>query len=131
MSSRRGDRFRVAPKCLRNSSRGCLARQQRGDRLTAAVRGNGSRKIGQRVQLLEVTSFGDGQQASRGQLAGDAAVAKADLAPLHTGSERPFAAVVGRLHTVFVQEQKEPLVVLEKGRCQIAKLAALAYYILL
>jgi len=40
-------------------------------------------EIGQDVEALQVTGFGDRQQASRGQLAIDAAVAEADFAPVH------------------------------------------------
>lgn len=57
---------------LRNSSRGYLAGQQGGDGLATAVASNGSRKIGQGIQFSEITSFGNGQQASGGQLAGRA-----------------------------------------------------------
>jgi len=32
-----------------------------------AIAGNSSRQIGQNVPMLEITSFGDGQQASRGR----------------------------------------------------------------
>ena len=88
-----------------------------------AIAGNRSRQIGQNVPMLEITSFGDGQQASRGPFACGAAVAEANLAPLHAGAERPFRAVVGRFHTLSLEERKEPLVVLEKGRGQIAHLA--------
>jgi hypothetical protein len=49
---------------------------------------------------LEITSLGNGQQASCCQLAGGAAVAEANLAPLHTRAERPFCAVVGREHQI-------------------------------
>jgi hypothetical protein len=51
--------------------------------LTAAVAGNRTSQIGQNVPMLEITSFGDGQQASRGPFARSTAVAEADLAPLH------------------------------------------------
>ena len=89
----------------------------------ATIAGNSSRQIDQNVPVLEITSFGDGQQASRGLFARGTAVAEADLAPLHAGAERPFRAVVGRFHTLSLEERKEPLVVLEKGRGQIAHLA--------
>ena len=95
----------------------------------ATIAGNSSRQIDQNVPVLEITSFGDGQQASRGPFARDTAVAEADLAPLHAGAEGPFHAVVGRLHALFFQERKEPLVVHEKGRGQIADLGVPAIYV--
>ena len=56
----------VAMMVLGNSSSGWLCWQQGFDRLTAAVVGNRSCEIGQGIQFSEITSFGNGQQASGG-----------------------------------------------------------------
>ena len=97
----------------------------------AAIAGNGCREIGQSVQSLKVAGFADGQQARRGQFALGAAVAEADLAPLHTGAQGALDAVVGRLDALVLQEDEEPVVMLEKSRGQIANLAVRALQVLL
>src|SRR5215831_7075568 len=97
----------------------------------AAMTGNGCREIGQNVQSLKVAGFADGQQARRGQFALGAAVAEADLAPLHTGAQGALDAVVGRLDALVLQEDEEPVVMLEKSRGQIANLAVRALPVLL
>ena len=83
-------------------------------------------EIGQNVEALKVAGFGDGQQARCGQFAIGAAIAEADLAPLHTGAEGTFNAVVGGLYALVFQESIEPVVVLEKSRGEIADLAVRA-----
>jgi len=55
---------------------------------------------------LELTGFGNGQQASRGQLAGSTAIPEADFSPLHTGAQGSFGTVVGGLHP-FLFEKSE------------------------
>jgi hypothetical protein len=100
--------------------------QQGDDWLTAAVAGNRRSEIGESVHSLEITSLGDSQQASSGQLTRGTAVAEANLAPLHTRAKGPFRRVVGRLNAFFFQKYKEPLIVLEQGGGQIADLAVLA-----
>src|SRR5215831_395169 len=92
----------------------------------AAMTGNGCREIGQNVQSLKVAGFADGEQARRGQFALGAAVAEADLAPLHTGAQG-----AGRLDALVLQEDEEPVVMLEKSRGQIANLAVRALQVLL
>src|SRR5260370_42710912 len=87
----------------RNRSGGWLGWQQGFDRLMAAVGGNRGWEIGQGIQFSEITSFGNGQEASGGQVAGGAAVAEANLAPLHPRAEPPFRAVIGRLDTFLFQ----------------------------
>jgi hypothetical protein len=84
---------------------------------------NSGGDIGQDVEALQITGFGDSQQASGGQLAGGAAVAEADFAPLHTRAEGSLGAVVGGLNAFVFKECKEPLVVLEKSRREIADFA--------
>src|SRR5258708_36033043 len=92
----------VGRKIERNRSGGWLGWQQGFDRLMAAVVGNRGCETGPGIQFSEITSFGNGQQASGLQLAGGAAVAEANLAPLHPGAERPFRALVGRLDTLLL-----------------------------
>ena len=87
------------------------------------MRCNGHREIGQNIEALKITGFGDGQQTSRGQLAGGAAIAEADFPPLHARAERSFGAVVGGLDAVLFEKSKQPLVVLVQCRGEIADLA--------
>lgn len=70
-----------------------------------------------------MTGLGDGQQAGRGQFAVGAAVAEADLAPLHPRAQRPLRAVIGRLDTVVFEEREEPFVMHEQSGGEIADLA--------
>ena len=89
----------------------------------AAMTSNRGREIGQNIQALQITGFGDGQQAGRGYLALGAAVAKADFASLHACAERSFGAVVSGLHALVIEKSKQSLVVLEQSRGKIADLA--------
>jgi hypothetical protein len=73
--------------------------------------------------VLKVAGLGDGQQAKGGQFAIGAAVTETDLAPLHAGAEGTFNAVIGGLYAVVFQESKEPVVMLEQSRGEIADLA--------
>jgi hypothetical protein len=59
---------------------------------------------------LELTGFGNGQQASRGQLAGSTAIPKADFSPLHTGAQGSFGTVVGGLDTFLFEKSEQPLI---------------------
>ena len=92
----------------------------------AAMASNGCGEISQNVEALKVARFADGQQARRGQFALSAAVAEADLAPLHAGAEGTFHAVVGGLDTLVFQESKEPVVMLKKSPGEVANLAVRA-----
>jgi hypothetical protein len=103
-----------------------LSVQQRSGWATAAVGGNRCGEIGQNVETLKIAGFGDGQQSRCGQFALGAAVAEADLAPLHPGAQGSFHAVVGGLYALVFQESKEPVVMLEKRRGEIADLAVRA-----
>src|ERR1700720_3304674 len=85
--------------------------------------GNRGGEIGQSIDTLTVTGFGDRQQTSRSQLPLDAAVAETDFPPLHRGTECPFGAVVGGLNAFLFEEGKQPLVVFEKSGGEIADLA--------
>ena len=91
-----------------------------------AMADNRCGEIGQNIEALKVTGFGDGQQARCGQFAIDAAIAEADLAPLHAGAKGTFHAVVGGLYALVFQESEEPVVMLEKSHGQIADLAVRA-----
>src|ERR1017187_9247523 len=77
----------------------------------AAMAHNRGEKIGQNVEALEITAFGDRQQTSRGQLALSATVAEADFAPLHARAQRSFSAVVGGLNALPIEESEQPLIV--------------------
>jgi hypothetical protein len=72
---------------------------------------------------LELTGFGNGQQASRGQLAGSTAIPEADFSPLHTGAQGPFGTVVGGLDTFLFQKREQPLIMLEQSPSEIPDLA--------
>src|SRR5271165_979589 len=85
----------------------------------AAVANNSLAQIRQDVETLQVAGFGNCQQAGRGQLAGGAAVAEANLAPLHTSAEGSFGAVVGWLDALLLQKSVQPPVVLEERRGKI------------
>ena len=63
-------------------------------------------EVAQYVTVLAPASLGDSQQARRGDFAVVAAVAEADLAPLHSGAQDAFRHVVGRLHAIFFQERE-------------------------
>src|SRR5580693_6608657 len=86
----------------------------------AAMTSDRGREIGQNIQALQITGFGDGQQAGRGYLAIGAAVAKADFAPLHACAERSFGAVVSGLHALVIEKSKQSLVVLGQSRGKVA-----------
>src|ERR1017187_3511449 len=85
--------------------------------------GNRGGEVGQDVEALQLTGFGNSQQTSRGQLASGAAVAKGDFAPLHARAQRSFGAVVGGFNAFVFEESKQPVVMLEKSRGEIADLA--------
>ena len=88
----------------------------------AAMAHNRGGKIGQNVEALESTAFGDRQQTSRGQLALSATVVEADFAPLHAGAQRSFSAVVGGLNALLIEESEQPLIVLKQSRGEVADL---------
>ena len=92
----------------------------------AAMASNGCGEISQNVEAMKVARFADGQQARRGQFAMGAAVAEADLAPLHPGAEGTFHAVVGGFYALVFQESEKPFVMLVKSRSEIADLAVRA-----
>src|ERR1700693_111628 len=92
----------------------------------AAMADNRCGEIGYNVEALKVAGFGDGQQARCRQFAVGAAIAEADLAPLHAGTEGTFHTVVGGLYAFVFQESIESVVVLEKSRGEIADLAVRA-----
>ncbi len=81
------------------------------------------REISQDVEVLQVAGSGDRQQARRGQLPVGAAVAKADLTPLHPRAQRTLRAVIGRLDPLVFEEREQPLVVYEQGGGEIADFA--------
>ena len=89
----------------------------------AAMTGNRASEIGQGVDALQVTGFGDGQQTSRCQFTFSAAVSEADFAPLHAGAERSFSAVVGGLNALSFEEGEQSLVVFKQGSGEIPDLA--------
>ena len=80
-------------------------------------------EIGQSIDTLTITGFGDRQQSGRRQLPLGAAIAKTDFPRLHRGAECPFGAVVGRFNAFLIEEGKQPLVVFEKSGGEIADLA--------
>src|SRR3954467_8034198 len=45
---------------------------------------------------------------------------KADLAPLHRAAERALGSVVGRFHSIFIEEREEPFKVQAERSRQIA-----------
>jgi hypothetical protein len=87
----------------------------------AAVAGNRSSQIGQNAPTLEITSFGDGQQASRGPFARSTAVAEADLAPLHSQLTPRFRRILRASadSTIWWARQDVWAFVILKGRCQV------------
>ena len=94
--------------------------------MTATVADNRGREVGQNVEALQVASFGDGQQSCGSQFAIGAAIAEADLTPLHTGAQGTFHTVIGGFNALLFQKGKEPVVVLEKRRGEISDLAVTA-----
>jgi hypothetical protein len=64
----------------------------------------------------ELTGFGNGQQSSRGQLAGSTAIPEADFSPLHTGAQ-------GGLDTFLFEKSEQPLIMLEQSPSEIPDLA--------
>src|ERR1022692_953041 len=111
------------PLRIRNSSDGHLSGQQGGSLLTASMGGDRGGEIGQNIDALKITGFGDRQQTSRGQLALGAAIAEADFSPLHSRAERSFGAIVGGFNAFLFEKGKQPLVVLEQCCREIADLA--------
>src|ERR1700751_4722129 len=81
-----------------------------------------SGEISQYVERLQSTGSGDGQQTSRGQLAGGTAISKTNLSPLHARAQSPLGAIVGRLDPFLFEKRKQPLVVLEQSGGEIPNL---------
>jgi hypothetical protein len=60
----------------------------------------GVSQIAQHVALLPLATLCDCEQASRGEFALAAAVAEADLPPLHRRAQDPLRRIVGRLYSL-------------------------------
>jgi hypothetical protein len=87
---------------------------------------NRGRHISEGTQLLHLASACDRQQASHGELAIAAAIAEHYLAPLHSGTQGAFGAVIRRLDPLMMHEDNELLTVHEERRRQIAHVFHLA-----
>ena len=90
--------------------------------LTAAMGRDRGGEIGQSIDALKITGFGDSQQTGRGQLPSGAAISETDFPPLHGRAQRSFGAVVGGLNALLFEKGKQPLVVLEQCCRQISDL---------
>src|SRR5436190_22211994 len=77
-------------------------------------------QIGECIELLHLTRARDRQQTGDGELAGLAAIAEHDLAPLYGRAQRTFRAVIGRLDALVMNEDEELLMVREQRGRQIA-----------
>jgi hypothetical protein len=58
------------------------------------------------VALLPLTALRHGEQAGSGDFAVAAAVAEADLPPLHSRPQGSFHGIVGRLYALVLQKRE-------------------------
>jgi hypothetical protein len=65
----------------------------------------GISEIAQHAALLDLAALRDGKQSGRGDFAVSAAVAEADLPPLHSRAQCPFHYMIGRLYSVMLQKR--------------------------
>ena len=75
-----------------------------GNREAAAMKAESLGKVFQGVAVLPGTSLRNGEQACGSQRASIASITETSLTPLDGGAQRPFGAVVGRLHILLVEE---------------------------
>ena len=80
---------------------------------------DGSGQVRERVNLLQLTRPGDGQEAFDGTFTVRAARAEHDFAPLNGGPERALGGIVSRLDALLVHEGEEVKVVHEESGCQV------------
>ncbi len=80
-------------------------------------------EVDQDVALLSLAGLGYGEQPGGGDFAMATAVAETDLAPLHGHTQHPLHRVVGRLHSLVVEEREEPFEVNEQSCCEVAHFA--------
>ena len=69
-----------------------------------AMKWDGLSEIFESVTVLTGAGLRNGEKPGSGERTRRASVAETGLAPLHGGSQRPFRAVVGRLHTWLVKK---------------------------
>ena len=56
------------------------------------------------VSILPRACLGNGAKPGGGECTGLAWISETSLTPLHGGAQRPFGAVVGRLHPLLVEK---------------------------
>jgi hypothetical protein len=64
------------------------------------------RQVVQHVALLPLATLRHGEETGSGDFAVAAAVAEADLPPLHRRPQGSFHGIVGRLHALVLQKRE-------------------------
>ena len=82
----------------------------------------------QRASLLHGTGSGYSQKAGGYYHAFLAAIAKADLAPLHGAAQRPFRNIVGRTHSGVDQKDEQTIAMPEHSSSQYPDLTVMAVH---
>src|ERR1039457_7100687 len=101
---------------------GPLREQRRCSRLTTMA-AYGISEVVQYVALLPFATLGDGEQASSGDFAVPAAVAEADLPPLHRRPQGLLRGIVGRLYALVLQKREKPFEVRTQRRRHVMHFA--------